>query len=1104
MAASDPIRFCSACGVEAPRSAHYCLSCGAPLDTQVGIACPACQTNNPDRARFCLGCGACLASVADADRRIVTVIFADLSGFTQLTEQLDPEEVRETVVSCLNLMSECIIRWGGYVDKFIGDCVMGVFGAPVAYENEEERAVRAALDMQSSLAEWQVESVVKSSALGDYRPQVSIGINSGPVVAGLFAAGGARDYTVIGDTVNVASRLQGLCEPGRILVGPMTSEQTRHLIEYEEEQALDIRGRREPVVARHVIGARAQRGKTRGFGEEQPPMVGRTAELARLTELWKHMSSGLFQSCLIVGPAGIGKTRLVEELVTSQQIDTEDLAGGRSYPYASSAPWEPIAELVCDLYHVPTDLHPSEAATRIAATFGEVWPQEELGALKVLLGSPISDVHELQHHGVGERRDWIASALRRCLISAADRPRLLVLEDLHWADSTTLDFLCTLPELELDAPIMAVMVTRPPLPGESLVGKLIDATTQLIVLQPLDAEQARELVDTVLGPHELPPDLVELIVERAEGNPLFIEETLKSLGENGSIEQVDEKWRAKGDIADIQLPETIESVLTTRIDGLDSSTRQVLQLASIVGRRFWSGVLADALAQRSIDRELVDLQKSAFVRALPYSSVSGNREFMFEHLMLQEVAYEGMLRGMRTELHGAVARWFEEQPASQRGEYDELIAYHRERSEQPASAVPFLERAALAARGRGALLDAASLLERAINLATDPAMRAGVLVVVEEVAAEAGDSERRASAIDELESIAGADSDDRVGAEAAYRRARLLRDEGDLQAALPKAQLALELYTKLDDISYQGDALRLLGRIAHLWGDFPEALRCYRSSLPLERQAGDRQGQAEIFDLLGLAQVDLGHYTTGLDYFEAALDLFSELGNRIMEARVQGHRANALCLLGRYDEAVKSARAGLELASHSGSRPIRAGTQLALANALSARGEAEEAAAVAADARDQATEIGQPRLAARAILLMALNSYGELSKQNTREARALAKEHALPHVEVLSLAHEANLELVDGNIEAAERASAEATKMLDEHGSIEGQEEFVLFVRARVLQALERHDESSEFLGRARTIVLNRAGRIDDTEIQQSFLEHIPLNRQILSMEVPP
>jgi class 3 adenylate cyclase len=261
----SPTRFaCPTCRAPTSEGANYCAACGAPLAETVRMTCPACEEPNPSHARFCHACAAPLSSPGQADRRIVTVLFADLSGYTQLTERMDPEEVQELIAECLTRLSDCISRWGGHVDKFIGDCVMAIFGAPVAYENEAERAVRAALDMHASLEDWG-ETHAEGPDGHEYQPELRIGINTGPVVMGLFQGGGARNYTAVGDTVNVAARLERQCQPGRILVDATTYQQTRHLFEFEEEQTLQVKGRREPVRARHVVGALAERGKARGF-----------------------------------------------------------------------------------------------------------------------------------------------------------------------------------------------------------------------------------------------------------------------------------------------------------------------------------------------------------------------------------------------------------------------------------------------------------------------------------------------------------------------------------------------------------------------------------------------------------------------------------------------------------------------------------------------------------------------------------------------------------------------------------------------------------------------------------------------------------------------
>ncbi len=1092
-----PEEPCSSCGAAPTPGARFCSSCGAALRSESGAACPACQTANPNHAQFCFACGAPLSSVAEADRRIVTVLFADLSGFTQLTEQLDAEEVRGLVADCLARLSDCVTRWGGYVDKFIGDCVMALFGAPLAYENEEERAVLAALDMQTALKEW---APVLHSGYGriEYRPELTIGINTGPVVTGVFAGGSAQNYTAVGDTVNVASRLEGQCDRGRVLVGAATYDATGHLFEFDEELTLKVKGRREPVHARHVIGLRAERARVRGFKGRHAPLIGRDRELMALREQWKSASAGAFQLRLVTGPAGIGKTRLVEELIDVEGLTPDKIATGRSYPYASSTPWEPIVELIRSLHDLRADLAPSEAATRVVRGAAESWPAERVAGLKVALGSPLPEVPELQSYSVAERGEWIRNGVAGALRTDGKTPRLLVLEDLHWADRTTLEFLADLPELGLPGPILMVLVSRPPLPGESLLTDLFDAIDQRIELVSLLPDDARALIDALLEVHQLPEDLTGVIIERAEGNPFFIEETLKSLEEKGALRSEGGTWLAESDFKEVEIPGSIESLMSTRIDGLDSSTKQVLQYAAIVGRRFWSGVLADALARRPVDRELDDLTKGAFVRDLPHSAVHGDREFMFEHLLLHESAYEGMLRGLRTDLHGAVAAWFEEHLGERGGEFDDWVAFHYERSNEPERALPYLERAAQGARGRGALADASSLIERALAVASSPGDKARLLPLAEEIALAQGDGERRLKVIEDLEALATVLDDIGVAAEASYRRARYQLDAGDLEDALSTGEAALKLFEKLGDISLQGDALRLLGRVSHVWGDYPSALRFYRSSLEMEQQAGDRYGQAEIFDRLGLVQVDLGNYTTAIDYFRAARDICAGLGDRPNEARVLAHESTAHRWLGCHEEAEAAARAGLELAKSCGSRQAEASAELNLAMAMASHGATDEARALQEDVVEVAlAQLHRPAIAARATLVLAQIETGPEARKLLRRARQLGRESGLTHIEILSLAQEAKLDLDDGDLEAAEKASAESMRLLEFHFNIQGSEESVLYTRAAVLSARGRDEEARELLKRARTIVSNKADRIEDPNLRRRY-EEVSLNQVIL------
>jgi class 3 adenylate cyclase/tetratricopeptide (TPR) repeat protein len=1039
--------------------------------------------------------------VAEADRRIITVLFADLSGFTSLTEQLDPERVRQFVARCLDPLCESVTRWGGFVDKFIGDCVMALFGAPVAYENEEERAIRAALDMHTSLHRWWQEAGAEFAESGGPL-QLRIGINTGPVVTGVFSGGGARNYTAVGDTVNVASRLQTACEPGDILVGSTTFEPTRHIFEFGDEQTLRVRGKQAPVVARKVMGLRPERGRQRGFGGRRTPFIGRDAELGTLRAHWTGVQGGDVRYCLVHGPPGIGKSRLVLELLESERVPPEHVTFGRSYPYASSTPWETIAELLRNLHGELADREPAEVAQSLVERAGLSWSQEEQAALAVALGSPASGLPELVGYGSPEIRARVADAAVRALDIGAAEPRILVLEDLHWADQATLDLLASLPARLPRSPVFLVLVTRTPLPSETRLARLLESLPEQMQVPPLSRDESRAFIDAVLGEHGLPAPFVGRTLEHAEGNPLFLEEMLKSLADRGLIHSEDGVWQATGDLSGVEIPDTVESLLSTRIDGLSSSTKRVLQYASIVGRHFWSGVLADVLAQQPVDAELEELLQGEIVKSLPESVVDGEREYRFENLLLQEVAYQGLLRGLRAELHGGVARWLERQLPARSSESDELIAFHYERSTHRPLAAPYLERAAMRARAQGALPDALDLLERAYAASQEDDERFALLCITEDVVAAMGDSERWEEVVKELRKLADLRGDPESRAEAGYRYARALLARGKLAAAKREGARALELVREADGSGPLGALHSLLGRVAHLWGDYPTARSHYEAALPLHQAAGDRWAELELLDRLGLVEVDLDDFWRSLDYFDEVLQRAREHGHRMMELRVLAHRATALRWLGLYESAEASAREALELAGQLDTVSAAATGEMTLGFVLAAAGKSEEARTLLLSAAERAHEAGRPALEARTWLSLSELAEGEEAERWAAKARELSARTGLVHIDILARARQTELALERGDTDGADRLSMTALRRMRRHGSIQGPEEAVVWARARAVAALGRAEEAESLLEEARDIVREKAYRIPDPEARRHFLTVDP-NPEILGVGAP-
>lgn len=1065
-----------------------------------GLECPACATSNPAYAHFCYECGAHLAWAA-AERRIITILFADVSGFTSLTEQLDAEQVHSLITVWLDPLCEAVIRWGGHVDKFIGDCVMALFGAPVAYENEPERAVRAALDMQSAFNEAAIVDAATAAGIRGYRPRLSIGINTGGVVTGMFSSGGAWDYTAIGDAVNVAARLQGVCEPGGILVGETTWQQTRHVVEFGEQRILKVKGRSEPVSARAVTGLREVRVTVRGFSNLETPLIGRGTDLERLRERWHRAVAGEPEVCLLVGAAGIGKSRLVAELAAAEGLSRTAIAGGRSYPYARSTPWEPIAELIRDLYRVGSECSAAEAVTAIVERAPETWSEYDRAALGAVLGSPVSDLRRLEDLAPEERHERIIGTVVQVLEQGVQQPTLLVLEDLHWADRTTIEFLRSVTAIGLHGPFLLVLISRPPLQSEPQLAELINTFEKRFELAPLSRQETSDLVDAILGDHEIPDELLRMIHARSGGNPLFIEEIIKALTDSGIIDRRGNVWWAVQDHRRFGIPDTIESVISTRIDGLEPSAKKVLQYASIVGHRFWSDVLGEALAERSVERELTDLVDAALVRPQSDPATGADTEYAFEHLLLQEVTYSELLASVRAELHGAVAAWFETHQAGESVECADRIAYHFERSKQPARALPYLERAISGAWERGAVLDAEGLIARALAVAATPDDRVRINRVAEDIATAVGHDERRLAAIDRLAAIAGAEGNRGTAADATYRRARRLLDIGELEESRELARSALDLFRGLGDRSAEADSLTLLGRIAHLWGSYDEALDYYRAALPLERESGDRRGEAEILCSLGLAEVDFGHFTRALDYFEQARAIYVEISHRSGQALALAYRATAFRWLGRYDEAEETARAAEEAATDCASRSALATARLARAIAIGAAGRGDEAKRQLRDLAGVLPQLRRPELEARLWLALGELESGLEAREAVKRARRVAATGGFMHVEVLGLTRLAELALEADELISADTYSRSAIELLEQHGDIQGPDEVVYYIRSRVLAALGRRDEAEKARHRAREIIRQTADRIDNAALRRSFLENVAPNPAIMASE---
>ncbi len=664
---------CPSCGTALTDSARFCASCGSP----VAPACPACGSELPTGARFCPACGASVASDATAptssapesarERKVATLLFADIVGFTELGERLDAEVVSRLVADAFERLSAEVERYGGTVEKYAGDAMLAVFGVPTTHEDDPERAVRAAIEMQAAMARGTREAA-------DTDLLLRIGIESGDVLADVARSTSERDLFVTGDAVNTASRLQAAADPGAVVVGPGTYASTRDLFEYEELEPRPLKGKALPVSSWRAIRVRTRRGARRPPLGIEAPLIGRDEELALLQETVRRaVAAGKPHLITVTGEAGIGKTRLIWELekYLDGLPDTFHWRKGRCYSYAALS-YSPLVEIVKADATIAEDDPPKVMAEKLDARFAELGIGQAAAiqpAVRTLLGLPGSDSRS-QAELFEAWRTYLAAI-------AMAHPLVLVVEDIHWADAATLDFLELLARWA-DAPIAIICLARPELLERRTTWGGGIRNASLVELSRLDADRSARMVTALLG-EALPPPLRDRLVAIANGNPLFTEELVRMFADQGIVRMVEGGWRFTRPVDEISIPDSVQAVLSARLDELDPAEKRTAQEASVVGRIFWDVILAHLRSAEpaTVTEELQRLRVKELVSPRAPSTLTGAGEWSFHHVLVRDVAYESLPKGDRARLHLAVARWADHALAERSDEFAELVASHR-------------------------------------------------------------------------------------------------------------------------------------------------------------------------------------------------------------------------------------------------------------------------------------------------------------------------------------------------------------------------------------------------------------------------------------------
>ncbi len=650
------------------------------------------------------------------ERKVVTVVFADLVSSTTLGERLDPEELKLVVGEAVARIVLAVESLGGTVKDLAGDGVLALFGAPVAHEDDPERALRAALRIVQEIEGYGAEVAAAWSADG---LAVRVGVTTGPVVLGSIGAGTRVEYAAFGDAVNTAARLQAAARPNSILSGAATRRLVDALFEWGPSQPLSLKGKEETVLAHEVLGAARAPGRQRGIDRVQTRLVGRDRELASTLRLIEEVTGGAGGILFITGEAGIGKSRLLAEV--REQFERSPTEHGRALwlegrcvSYGESLPYWPFRDLLREWLGAGPD--EPELRVRISlrrnveALFGpraaEIYPY--LGAMLGLALEPDAAAHlaELSPEALQYRTFEVVDALVERL--AEDGPVVVAIEDLHWADATSIQLVERLLGATEDAAILLVVAERPERDHPSWEVKEVAARryphrTVETALEALSGDADRELLEALVGPSTLPEDVEHRVLGDAEGNPFYLEELVRSLADAGALVREDDGWRFDHD-APVDLPETVEKVILARIDRLSPACHDALTAASVLGRQFGLPLLEGVTGGNGELREsLRELQRLDFLR-------EGRRwpqpEYRFKHVLIQEAAYRTMLTERRAELHRRAAQWLQARYAGNEEEVFGLLAHHWLAADDEDKAVAYLTRAGDKARLEYALDEA--------------------------------------------------------------------------------------------------------------------------------------------------------------------------------------------------------------------------------------------------------------------------------------------------------------------------------------------------------------------------------------------------------------
>ena len=1042
----------------------------------------------------------------ERELRPVTILFTDVAESTRLSQRLDPEDINAIMDGVLQRFSSIVASHGGRVLQYAGDSVLAVFGAVDAREDDPEQAVRAGLEILEE-ARRVADEVRARHGADDFN--VRVGVHTGPVLLG---GGVDAEGSIRGIAVNIAARMEQTAPVGHLRVSHTTYRHVRGLFDVSEEPPILVKGIADPVRSYVVVRARPRTFEVtnRGVDGAEAPLIGREAELARLMHTFEAVvERRTLALVMLVGEAGLGKTRLMSELERRLAVRPEAirLYQGRAQPSSTVVPYGLLRALFGWRFEIldndPQSVAHAKLAQGLAPVFGD-GADEPIALIGQLIGLDYGDSPYIAGiAGDGRQlRDRAFHALTRyfrLLLERSRSPVVVLLDDLHWADEGSLDFIDHVARTCRDLPMMVLCLTRP-VPDARRRRWDGEGNVQRLELEPLSAQSSRELVESLLRRLEpVPAALCDLVTNSAEGNPYFIEELVAMLIDDGIVVPGDGAWRVAADkLVDVHLPSTLAAVLQARLDGLPHAEKVALQRASVIGHVFWDAPL-QRLAPDAM-RALDGLVRRDLVRARTPSSLEGVREFAFKHHLLHQVTYESVLKADRLRQHRLTAEWLVAASGERAAEFYGLVADHYERATDAASAATYWRKAGEAAARTYAAAAALDYFARALALTPSSAPRLRYELIRNRVHMLnlTGRRAEEESQICELERLAESLDDDATRAGAACLRARLSLFKAEYRDGAGSAARAVALAEKSGDASAALLARSVWASALRAIGDHAGARVQAEELLRTARAAGNHRRAIDALHLHGALAARDGRYSQARAYYGEALEMARAILDKVFESAQLSNLGEIERALGNYAVARERVETALELGRGTGASMICAHCIVELAEVANARGDSAAAQTLVSDGLAIVRAMSHRELEAWLIMLLgdAQRTLGRLGDAADSYQQALSIFRETGRAKV-PLELSAGLALVAAALGQPDDALAHVARV--EAGIAAGDDPNAapgLLWACHTVLAAAGSPRASEVLLRAHSMLTERAERLDEVD-RASFLGNVPAHRAI-------